>query len=159
MVLVFLHEYLLLHISVTGYLTFYVYILSVLLLPMEQRSELVMLIAVLFGSVMDMISGTSALCTMSLVCVAFVRRGVLKLVVPPDILLVGGLPLSSRVGVGVFLRYCFLLSFVYGVVYFGVELMSFMHFGSFLLRLLFSTVLNGVLIFLFQLPFRGSFYS
>lgn len=113
-----------------------------------------MLIAVGVGALMDIISGTSALCTMSLVSVAFVRRGVLQLVVPSDVLVLGGVPFSSRIGVGVFLRYSFVLCMVYGGVYFSMELMSFAHIWAIVCRLLLSSVVSCLLIFIFQLPSR-----
>src|SRR5436190_19071296 len=82
--LVLLQVILLNHVQWSGYINPYIYILFIMLLPVETPNWLVLMLGLLIGIVIDMFSNTSGLHAASTVLMAFARPGVLRLISPRD---------------------------------------------------------------------------
>ncbi len=152
LVLVMLQEFVLNNIDFTSYVSLYGFLMVVVMFPLELKPTHLILWSTLAGVILDLLSGTSGLITATLVWSAFIRPLITKLTIPADIRAAGGFPFSSRVGSGNFLKYTFLLSLLFGIAYFTLEVMNLSDIPFTVLRVVISAVANTLLIFLLQLP-------
>lgn len=154
LVLIMLQEFVLSSINLFSLVNIFSYIMIIVMLPMQTKTVHTLICAASVGAVMDIFSGTSALITISIVFVAFLRGQIVKLVIPSDIISGGGAPFSYKVGVRSFLIYTFLMSLIFALVYFNLEMMSFDAVEHTLLRIILSSIATTILIFVLQLPLR-----
>lgn len=158
-VLVLLQEFVLASINVYGFVSITIYIMALLLLPMEITGAKIMFIAALMGATVDIFQGTAAIATMCFVWIGFVRHTVLNLTLGRDIVIGGGMPRSVRIGAGHFFRYIIVMCFMYAIPYFLLEMMSFENLTFTVIRTFVSAISTAVLIYVLHLPFsrKGSF--
>ncbi|MFI3298683.1 MAG: hypothetical protein R3Y49_02650 [Rikenellaceae bacterium] len=155
-VLLLLQEFVLSGLNVFGFFYVWAYVMMIIMLPLEMKRVELLLYATLFGVVLDIFAGTSALITFSMASTVFLRPNIIKWTVPHDIIVVGGAPLSYRIGTGVFLRYACSVVLVYGIIHTTLEVMTLSNYLDTSLRLVVSVVLNTLLIYLIQLPLKPS---
>lgn len=154
LVVLMLQEFLLAGINVFSLLNIYLYIIIIVMLPMDMPPVGVLFSALAVGAVMDVFTGTSALITMCLLAVGFMRRAIMNLTIGRDMIIGGGTPFSRRIGAGAFLRYCFVMCFIYGLFYFMLEMMTMQGLLFTLLRIVVSSVATTLLVYVLQLPLR-----
>lgn len=123
-----------------GYIVPYVFVLFILLLPLEINKSLMLVLAFITGLTLDFFGNTLGLEAAALVFMAFVRPAVLRLYFPTLEADPGDEPGIRKLGFYGFLRYSFTLILIYQLILTFLELFSFRQFFDFL----YESVLNAV---------------
>ncbi len=122
-----------------------VYIMALLMLPIEYSQWKMLLAGLVIGAVMDLTMATPGLNTMVTLPIAIVRR--------PLLFALGGLssmskeegiPSVKRLGAH-FHRYIIVMVVLHSVLFYFMERLSFANFGTLTLRMLCSTLISLVL--------------
>ncbi len=150
LVLLTLQEFILGSVDLFYIISPFIYIMIIVMLPMQLKSIPTLICSMLVGVVMDMFMGTSALCTISLVFTGYVREWIIKLTIPLELTKQGGVPFVNRIGLVPFLKYTTTISLLFALVYFNVEMMSVEMIGYTMLRAILSTICTVLLIWLLQ---------
>lgn len=137
------------NIQVTGLLTVFVYPTFVIALPVSVAPGALLLLAALMGVTVDFFSGTAGLSTMSIVLMAFMRPGVLRLMVGDA---TDSAPVSGKIGVYRFLRYATVMLLIHNIAFFMLESLSIEHLPITLLRIAVCTLFSLVAVYFCQLP-------
>lgn len=153
-VVLFVQVFVLNNLSISPLVAPMVYIVLLLLLPIEASQWKMLGAGLLLGVLMDITMGTPGLNTMVTLPIAFFRR--------PLLYALGGLsPMSKEEGIpsvrrlGVrFHRYFIIMIILHSLLFYFVEWLSFDNFGILLLRILCSTlcslILDYIIISLFM---------
>ena len=129
-----------------GFINPYVYVLFILLLPIETPNWLVLLLGFLIGVILDMFSNTGGLHAAATVFMAFARPGVLRLIAPRD-----GYESETKIsaltmGFKWFLTYTCILVVLHHLLYFYLEVFRFSEFFMTFAKALLNSVITIVLI-------------
>jgi rod shape-determining protein MreD len=152
-ILLFVQVLVLDNIRLGGYINPYLYVLFILLLPVETPVLLLMSISFIMGLTVDMFNNTLGLHAAACVLLAFVRPYLLKLMAPRDGY-EGERPLSLQVmGFGWFLTYSALMVFIHHTLIFYLEVFRLSEFFSTFFRMLLSMLLTLALILLTEFFF------
>ena len=152
-ILLFVQVLVLDNIRLGGYINPYVYVLFILLLPVETPGLLLMAISFVLGLAVDMFNNTLGIHAAACVLLAFVRPYLLKIMAPRDGY-EGERPLSLQVmGFGWFITYCALMIFIHHAVIFYLEVFRLSEFFSTFFRMMLSMVLTVGLILLTEFFF------
>lgn len=151
--LVLIQVVLLNHIQWSGYINPYVYILFILLLPVETPKWLLLVLGFVLGLTIDMFSNTAGLHAAATVALAFSRPGILNLLSPRD-----GYESEIRIspqtlGVKWFITYLIVLTAVHHLVLFYLEVFRFNEFFITFFKSLLNIVISVVLMFMGQYLF------
>ncbi len=149
-VIVILQVFLFSRIGISMYVSPLVYIVFVLLLPMEISGALLLLLALLLGVTVDFFMGTSGINTIATLFVAFCRPAALYLLVGKDEVKDGGVPNVNRLGRPKFLRYAGLLILLHSTLFFLLETLSWRFFHLTLLRIVLSSAVCLLLVYFCQ---------
>lgn len=144
------------NIQFSGYINPYVYLLFILILPVDTPSWLLLLVTFLMGLIIDVFSGTFGLHAFATTFIAFIRPTVLGLIAPHD----GYQSSQSGLSIGSygfkwFLIYSSILVFVHHFVLFFLEVFRMTNFFNTFLRVLLSSIFSVLFILLFELIRRG----
>ncbi|MEG0655499.1 MAG: hypothetical protein RR465_00555 [Mucinivorans sp.] len=153
-ILLFLQEYVFSAINIWGVVNIFAYVMIILILPLSVHRVWLMLLAFLIGYLMDTVMGSYGLNAICLVWLAFVRNVVGELTLGRDVVLAGLVPSAYRVGAQRFMSYLILMCLLFAIPYFLLEVMSFSGILITILRIVLSSVLTAMLIFVFNLPFN-----
>ncbi len=131
----------------------FLYLLPILILPSSIKTTPLMLIAFLFGFVLDMFYETLGMHTAAITLLAFLKPKWLELTNPS-----GGYedeiePTLEEIGLGRFISYSFPLVFFYSLVFFTADQWGSGLFLKVLYKSFFSTAFTLLLIILTQLLF------
>ncbi len=129
------------------FITPFVYVLFIMLLPMDTKPEVVLWSAFFVGLVIDLLSWTVALHTASLVLVAYLRTFILNLIAPRMGYGQGTLPSYLFYGWGWFFKYAVLMVVIHDFWYYFLDTFSFSALGLILVK----TVLNSLISITFIL--------
>lgn len=151
--LVLLQVLILNNMNLSGYMNPYVYVLFILLLPVDINKSLLLVIAFLTGLTMDVFGNTPGLNAFSTVLLAFARPGVLRMLTKNIDFIPDEEPGLVRLGFGKFLRYVLVLVFLHHVALFFLEIFSFHDFLNTLYRILINTFLSTFIIMILVLLF------
>lgn len=151
--LVLLQVLVLNNMNLGGYIHPYVYILFILLLPVQMNKNLVLFIAFFTGLTIDYFGNTLGLHAGASVLLAFARPGVLSLFFKPIDFMKSEEPGLRKVGVSGFFRYTLVLVFIHHSGLFIFETFQFSNFHLTLSRIGLSTLVTtfGILIVLMLL--------
>lgn len=152
--LLLLQEFVLSSINFSVFVSIYIYIMVVILLPLQMKPLRILLASSLFGLAVDFYSGTGALTAIVMTWIGFMRPYVAKLTLPSDIIVAGGIPYARRIGTRSFFKYTFVMSFLFVSLYSFLEIMSLENFGFTAIRVAASTVATTLLIYILQLPLK-----
>ena len=141
------------HIQWSGYINPYIYILFILLLPVETPKWLLLLSGFILGISIDMFSNTSGLHAAATVALAFARPGILNLLAPRD-----GYDSETRIspqtmGVKWFLTYLILLTSIHHLVLFYLEVFRFSEFFITFFKSILNVIVSVLLMFMGQYLF------
>lgn len=128
------------NLSVSVYFNPLVYVAFILLLPMEIAPGLLLLLGLLTGVTIDAFSGAGGVNTVATLALAYLRPGLLTLLVGKENVKDGGMPLPGRLGKGKFLRYVAAGCLLQCLVLFTLEALGWRYIGPVLLRAAWSTV-------------------
>jgi hypothetical protein len=151
--LVLVQIFFLKNLALFGQAFAFLYLVGILLLPLNIRTIPLLLISFGLGFLIDVFYETIGLHTAAVTCLAFVRPLWLKVVSPT-----GGYddaqhPTLHEMGIGWFFSYAFPLVFIFSMVLFGIDQWGFGSFFSVLNKSFFSSILTCLLAILVQLLF------
>lgn len=152
LLLLVLQEFVFSHINLGGVVNPYIYIMFIILLPLDIAGWGLLLLGFGTGMAMDFLSGTAGLHTIVSTWLAFVRPTTVGLLLGKDETYQGGIPTSSRLGLGRFLRYLSVMVLLFNIPFFLLEDLG----GPvvpMVLRILLSSVFSIGIIYFLHLPF------
>lgn len=138
------------NIQFSGYINPYIYILFILLLPVEIPTWLLLLISFATGILMDIFSGTPGMHSSATVLAGFIRPDVLRIISPRDGYEPGADPSMLVYGFRWFLLYSAIIILVHHTVLFYLEVFRFAAFFRTLLRVLLSSLFSITFVVLLE---------
>lgn len=154
--LVLLQVVVLNHIQWNGYINPYIYILFILLLPVDVPKGLLLVLGFVIGITIDMFSDTGGLHAAATVALCFVRPGLLKFIAPRDDYDVEIPVAPQTLGFKWFLTYLLLATSLHHLVLFYLEIFRFDEFFVTFLKSLFNVLISVSLMLLLQYLFGRS---
>jgi rod shape-determining protein MreD len=143
------------NIRFSGYVNPYVYILFILLLPIEIPSWLLLLLSFVTGLIIDFFMGSPGMHTSATVLAGFARPYVLRIVSPKDGYESGSDPSMFIYGFRWFFSYTLLMVLVHHTSLFYLEVFRLADFFRTILRVLLSTLFSVTFIFLIEYYRKG----
>jgi rod shape-determining protein MreD len=143
------------NIQFSGYINPYIYIMFILLLPVEIPSWLLLLLAFALGLLMDFFTGSPGMHSSATVFAAFVRPYILRVVSPRDGYEPGSSPSMLTYGFRWFLTYTLLIILAHHLVLFYIEVFRFADLFRTMLRVLLSSLFSITFILLIEYSRRG----
>lgn len=128
----------------------YLYILFLLMLPIETPRWLELLIGLVLGLSIDMFTNTLGIHASACVLIAYIRPLYLRAIAPRDGYEFGQRPGIQDLGFSWFLKYAVVLIFIHHLWLFYVEVYSFKGFFTTLLRVILSTAFTLLLTIISQ---------
>jgi rod shape-determining protein MreD len=143
------------NIQFSGYVNPYVYVMFILLLPVEMPSWLILLLSFITGLTLDLFSGSPGMHSSATVLAGFVRPHILRLISPRDGYEPGSAPSMLTYGFRWFLIYTLLIVLIHHTALFYLEVFRFADFFSTMLRVLLSSLFSATFILLIEFYRRG----
>jgi len=153
--LVLLQVLILNNIQLGGFINPYVYILFILILPFNTPKWLLLILGFLLGFSIDLFTNTLGMHSSATVFIAFLRPFVLKIISPRDGYESETSPTVSFYGISWFIQYSTILVFAHHLILFYIEVFRFSDFFITLLRIILSSVLSLLIIFISQYFYRN----
>lgn len=138
------------YIDISSYVTISFYLLFVIVLPVKIKRILLLFLSFAYGMLLDFLSGTPAVYTMTLTFVGFIRPAILRLFFVRDERFRKTLPISSDMGSWRFLLYSFIVIFLATIFFDLVELFAVEAVIVSIYRSLISSVVTLPIIFFVQ---------
>jgi rod shape-determining protein MreD len=154
-VLILLQILLFNNIQFSGYVNPYVYIMFILLLPVEIPAWLLLLISFGTGIIIDIFSGTPGMHTSATLLAGFVRPYILRLISPRDGYEPGVNPSMLVYGFRWFLLYAGMIVLIHHTTLFYLEVFRFTDFIRTMLRVLLSSIFTISFILLLEFIRKG----
>lgn len=154
LVVLFVQVFVLNNLSISPLVAPMVYVVLILMMPIESSQWKMLGVGLLLGVVMDITMGTAGLNTLVTLPIAFFRRPLLfSLAGLSSISKEEGIPSIKRLGVR-FHRYFAVMIVLHSLLFYFAEWLSFDNFGILLLRIICSTIcsllLDYIIIMLFM---------
>jgi rod shape-determining protein MreD len=143
------------NIQFSGYVNPYIYIMFILLLPVEIPTWLLLILSFFTGFTIDIVSGTPGMHTSATVLAGFVRPYVLRITSPRDGYEPGVDPSMMIYGFRWFLIYASIIVFVHHLALFYLEVFRLTDFFRTLLRVILSSVFSVSFIALIEYIRKG----
>ena len=141
------------NIQLSGYLNPFLYVLFILMLPLQTPKWFVLILSFVLGISIDVFSDTGGLHASASVLMAFLREPILKLISPREGYDVAQQPTVQQFGFGWFFSYTGILVFVHHFFLFYMEAFHFSGFFHTFFRVLLSSIFTLTLIFVSQFFF------
>jgi rod shape-determining protein MreD len=138
------------NIQFSGYVNPYVYVMFILLLPIEIPAWILLLLSFLTGVIIDYFSGSPGIHASATVLAGFVRPYVLRILSPRDGYEPNSNPSMLTYGFGWFFAYSLLIILVHHFALFYFEVFRFAEFFRTMLRVLLSSVFSITFILLIE---------
>ena len=149
--LVLLQGLILNQVELFGFVTPYMYVLIILLLPLELNPVAALGVGFVVGMSVDLFSQSWGVHASATVFLTFVRHYLLRILAPRDGYVFGVTPNLSQMGISWFFTYTLIMTFVHHFFLFFIEAFRFEEFFFTLARIMLSTLFTFVLIILSQL--------
>ena len=143
------------NIQLSGYINPYVYILFILLLPLEIPAAIVMILAFGAGLTFDLYSGSVGMHAFACTIAAFIRPYVLKALAPREGYTLNAQPTMYNYGVRWFFIYAAIITAVHHTALFFIEVFNILEILRILLRTLLSTAFSLTFIMLIEYYRKG----
>jgi rod shape-determining protein MreD len=143
------------NIQFSGYVNPYVYIMFILLLPIELPAWLLLILSFLTGLVIDFFSGSLGMHASSSVLAGFVRPYVLQILSPRDGYEPGSEPSMIIYGFRWFFIYTLIIVLIHHTALFYLEVFRFTEFFHTLLRVFLSSLFSLTFILLLEVIRKG----
>ncbi|UTW64235.1 rod shape-determining protein MreD [bacterium SCSIO 12741] len=148
--LVLLQGLILNNVSLFGFVSPYLYILFILLLPVDSSPSLVLILSLVLGLSVDMFSATWGMHMAACIFIAYLRPFVLQLLSPRDGYEFGATPDFNQMGINRFLTYAVLLTVMHHLALYLIEVFRFGEILFTIGRAMASATFTIVLILLAQ---------
>jgi rod shape-determining protein MreD len=155
LILIPLQVFLLDQINLGGSVNPYVYVLFILLLPLETPGWLLLVLAFLLGIIIDLFNGTVGMHTSATVLLAFLRPFVIRRISANREFESGMKITIFETGFRWFFLYTFILVLAHHILLFYVEVFRLSGFFNTLTRAMYSAFLTTLLIIIFQYIFAS----
>ena len=146
LVLVLLQIFILNNVQMGGFINPYIYILFIILLPINTPKWLLLVLGFVLGITIDIFSHTPGMNSSATVFMAFIRPYVLEVIAPREGYEKDSSPRLKIYGFTWFLRYSFILVLAHHFVLFYVEVFRFSDFFLTFSRVILSTIFSTLLI-------------
>ena len=146
LVLVLLQVFILNNVQLGGFINPYIYILFIILLPINTPKWLLLVSGFVLGISIDIFSHTPGMNSSATVFMAFVRPYVLEIIAPREGYEKDSSPRLKIYGFTWFIRYTFILVLAHHFVLFYVEVFRFSDFFLTFSRVILSTIFSTLLI-------------
>lgn len=146
LVLVLLQVFILNHIQLGGYVNPYLYILFILILPINTPKWLLLVLGFILGLTIDLFTHTPGMNSSATVLIAFIRPYFLEIIAPREGYEKDSSPRIKLYGFTWFLRYTVILVFVHHFFLFYIEVFRFTDFFYTFGRVILSTAFSTILI-------------
>ena len=143
------------NIKFSGYVNPYVYVMFILLLPVEIPAWLLLLLSFATGLIIDIFSGSLGMHTSATLLAGFVRPYVLRVISPRDGYETGSNPSMLTYGFRWFLTYTLLIVLIHHMALFYLEVFRLSEFFRTLMRVIFSSLFSITFILLIEYYRRG----
>jgi rod shape-determining protein MreD len=143
------------NIQFSGYVNPYVYILFILLLPVEIPSWLLLILSFATGLTIDFFSSTPGMHSSATLMAGFVRPYILRVIAPRDGYEGGSSPSMLAYGFRWFLSYSLLIVLIHHTTLFYLEVFRFSEFFRTMLRVLLSSIFTLAFILLIEFYRKG----
>jgi len=143
------------NIQFSGYVNPYVYILFILLLPVEIPAWLLLIISFFTGLIIDLMTGTPGMHTSATVLAGFARPYVLRLISPREGYETGSGPSMFVYGFKWFLFYTIFIVLIHHILLFYLEVFRLSDFFNTFLRVMLSSLFSITFILLLEYIRRG----
>jgi len=130
-----------------------VFLLIIILLPIEIEKLWLLVISFIIGFVLDFSNDTLALNTSALLFVAFLRPFILQLISVRDGYEIGKLPSYKNYGINWFILYTLIFVFIFELVYVSLDIFTFAKIGVILLKSVINTLFSASFVILSHLLF------
>jgi rod shape-determining protein MreD len=138
------------NIEFSGYVNPYVYIMFILLLPVEIPAWLLLILSFFTGLIIDIFCGSPGMHTSATVLAGFVRPHVLRLISPRDGYEAGAAPSMFIYGFRWFLFYTLIIVLIHHFALFYLEVFRFTDFFRTFLRVILSSLFSIAFILLLE---------
>jgi len=136
-------------IQFSGYINPYIYVLFIMLLPLNAPRYAVLLLSFFVGLVVDIFSNTLGIHSFASVFIAYARPAIIRVITNREEEL-SDYPGLAQTGLAWFLSYTSIMVFIHHIVLFYIEVFTFDNFFSTLYRVLLSSVFSIFVIVLSQ---------
>lgn len=143
------------NIQFSGYVNPYIYVMFILLLPVEIPAWLLLMLSFGTGMVIDIYSGSPGMHSSASVLAGFVRPYVLRFVSPRDGYEPGANPSMLFYGFKWFLLYSTAVVLVHHTALFYLEVFRFADFFRTLLRVMLSSLFTIIFVLIIEFYRRG----
>lgn len=134
------------NIQFSGYVNPYIYVMVILLVPVEVTAWILLIIAFLTGFLIDIFSGTPGLHASATVLAGFVRPAVLRIIAPRDGYESGQSPSMLTYGFRWYLMYAGIIILIHHTALFYLEVFRFADLFRTMLRVLLSSLFSVTFI-------------
>jgi len=143
------------NIQFSGYVNPYVYIMFILLLPVEIPAWLLLLLSFFTGLTVDFFTGSPGMHSSATLLAGFVRPQILRVISPRDGYEAGSAPSMLTYGLRWFFIYSLVMILVHHTVLFYLEVFRLSEFFRTMLRVLLSSIFTLTFILLGEFYRRG----
>jgi len=143
------------NIQFSGYVNPYVYVMFILLLPVEIPAWLLLLLSFFTGAIIDYFSGSPGMHSSATVLAGFVRPWALRVIAPRDGYEPNSDPSMVTYGFRWFLIYTLFIVLIHHTALFYLEVFRLTEFFRTFIRVLFSSVFSITFILLIEFYRRG----
>jgi rod shape-determining protein MreD len=143
------------NIQFSGYVNPYVYLMFILLLPVNIPVWILLLLAFATGMLIDLFSGSPGMHSSATVFAAFVRPFVLRIIAPRDGYDLGPNPSMLYYGFKWFFFYTLTMVLIHHTVLFYLEVFRFTDFFRTFLRVIISSAFTVTFILLIEFYRKG----
>jgi rod shape-determining protein MreD len=134
------------NIQFSGYINPFVYVMMIMLLPVEISAWLLLLVSFFTGLTVDIFSGSMGMHASATVLAGFVRPFVLRIISPRDGYETGSSPSMAVYGFRWYLIYTLIIILIHHTALFYLEVFRFAGFFRTLLRVLLSSLFSVTFI-------------
>jgi len=131
----------------------FIYILFILLLPIGAARWMVLCASFLLGLTVDVFNDTGGIHAAACVLIAYIRPFILSLISPHGGYDTNDVPGLGQMGITWFTIYSVILVSIWNITYFLLEVFTFDSFFRTFIKILISTLISLVLIFVHQYLF------
>ena len=143
------------NIQFSGYVNPYIYIMFILLLPVEIPSWLLLILSFSIGSIIDFYTGSPGMHSSASVLAGFIRPFVLRFISPRDGYEPGANPSMLIYGFRWFLLYTLTIVLVHHTALFYLEVFRFTDFFRTFLRVILSSLFTIVFVLIIEFYRKG----
>ncbi len=136
------------NLSVSVFLAPLVYVVFIVLLPVESSRILMLGAGIVTGYVMDMVMGTDGLNSIATIGIAYLRSPILKFIAGKNRVAERGVPSEILFGDGDYLQYLIVMVLLHHAIFFAFESLSAAYILYSVIRFAFSSLLSLIFVWL-----------